>query len=273
MILPILDQALIALPLLVGAYITLSLLKLPDFSIESAYIFGAVVAYVARDLPLPFIFLSAVLGGAMVGAIVFILTQWLKLPFLLAAIITNGLFHGITQYVLGTSMRSFHPALMLSEHSLFALVGICMLGIIGFSLRSQMGYSLAIYGNNPLFFQYHRPSGRYVMFFGVMVAHGCAGIGGLLFALSNGFVDLTMNFGVVLLCLTALILGKSLIRTNRPNILVPMVGLVVYFCVQQILLRIGLNLKYFNSFQALFILMALSVFHMKKKTLLDHLGV
>ena len=40
MILPILDQALIALPLLIGAYITLSLLKLPDFSIESAYLAG-----------------------------------------------------------------------------------------------------------------------------------------------------------------------------------------------------------------------------------------
>jgi putative ABC transport system permease protein len=273
MILPILHQALIALPLLMGAYITFSLLKLPDFSIESAYLFGAVMAYVAGDLPLPLIILSASLGGAMVGAIVSTLNQYLKLPFLLGAIITNGFFHGLTQYVLGTSMKSFHPALMFSEHFLFVLVGICLVGIVGISLRSQLGYSLAIYGNNPLFFQHHPTSGSYVTFFGVIVGHACAGIGGFLFALSNGFVDLTMNFGVILFCLTALILGKSLIRTNRPNILVPLVGLVAYFCVQQTLLHVGLNLKYFNSFQSLFILAALFCLSKKEKISLDHLGV
>lgn len=273
MILPILDQALIALPLLIGAYITLSLLKLPDFSIESAYLFGAVIAYVAKDLPLPLMILGASLGGTVVGAIVSVFNQYLKLPFLLAAIIVNGLFHGFTQYVLGTSMKSFHPALMFSEHILFVVVGLCFIGTLGFSLRSQLGYSFAIYGNNPLFFKHHPTSGRYVTFFGIMVGHACAGVGGVLFALSNGFVDLTMNFGVILLCLTALILGKSLIRTNRPNILVPLVGLTAYFCVQQTLLHIGLNLKYFNSFQALFILAALCVFQKKKKIHLDHLGV
>src|SRR5690242_12822688 len=103
MILPILDQALIALPLIIGSYITLSLLKLPDFSIESAYLFGAVMAYVGADLGTPFTLISAGVGGALVGAIVTTMNQYLKLPFLLAAIITNGLFHGIAQFVLGTS--------------------------------------------------------------------------------------------------------------------------------------------------------------------------
>lgn len=273
MILSILDQALIALPLLIGAYITISLLKLPDFSIESAYLFGAVMAYAAGGLPLPLIILSATLGGVMVGTIVATLNQCLKLPFLLAAIITNGLIHGLTQFVLGTSVKSFHPPLMLSEHFLFIIVGLSLIGIMAICLGGQLGYSLAIYGNNPLFFEHHNTSGRYVAYAGVMVGHACAGVGGLLFALSNGFVDLTMNFGVVLLCLTALILGKSFIRTSRPSILVPLVGLAAYFCIQQILLRLGLNLKYFNAFQALFILTALCIFHKKKKISLDHLGV
>jgi putative tryptophan/tyrosine transport system permease protein len=273
MILPLLDQVLLAIPLIIGAYMTLSLLKLPDFSIESAYLFGAVMAYLARDFPLPYILLSSMIGGAVVGAIVCALNQLLKLPFLLAAIITNGLFHGLTQYLLGTSLKSFHPVLLLSEHSLFAMVGTSLVGIAFFFLKSQMGYSLAIGGNNPLFFTHHPTSGRFVTFFGVMTGHACAGIGGLLFALSNGFVDLTMNFGIILLCLTALILGKSLIRTERPNIFVPLLGLIAYFCVQQSLLQMGLNLKYFNSFQALFILAMLCVSQKKKKLSLDRLGV
>jgi len=273
MILSMLEQALIALPLLLGGYITLSLLKLPDFSLESAYLFGAVMAYVAKDCPLPCILLSATLGGIVVGSIVATMNQLLKLPFLLGAIITNGLFHGLTQYILGTSMASFHPALPCSEPLLFSLIAVSLIAILGLLLRSQMGYSLAIYGNNPLFFQHHPISGRSVLYFGVMVGHGCAAIGGSLFAISNGLVDLTMNFGVILLCLTALVVGKSIIRTESPNLLIPLVGLIAYFCIQQTLLQLGFNLKYFNSFQALFVLGTLCLLQKKKKLSLDHLGV
>jgi ABC-type uncharacterized transport system permease subunit len=43
----ILEQCLIHVPLLLGAYITISLMKLPDLSIESAYVSGAITgAYV-----------------------------------------------------------------------------------------------------------------------------------------------------------------------------------------------------------------------------------
>src|SRR5689334_7688247 len=118
MIFSILEQALIALPLVIGAYFTLSLLKLPDFSIESAYLFGAVAGFLAQDLPLPLVLLSALGGGMIVGTIVSFLNQILHIPFLLAAIVTNGLFHGLTQYLLGTSVKSFHLALPISEFTL-----------------------------------------------------------------------------------------------------------------------------------------------------------
>jgi putative ABC transport system permease protein len=258
MIFSILEQALIALPLVIGAYFTLSLLKLPDFSVESAYLFGAVAAFLTQDLPLPLVLLSAMCGGMIVGITVSFLNQILRIPFLLAAIVTNGLFHGITQYLLGTSVSSFHLALPMSELTLILCAATLLLLIFGFSIRSQLGYSWAIYGNNTQFFNnHHNISGRYVVFSGVIVGHGCAGISGFLFAQSNGFVDLTMNFGIILLCLTAIMIGKLLIPTYRPNLLVPLIGVAAFFLIQQTLLRMGLNLKYFNAFQALFIFVIL----------------
>ena len=273
MIFLIIEQSLMALPLIMGAYITLSLLKLPDFTIESAYLFGAVAAYLTRDCSMLTILSVAFLGGLLIGGLVCTLNQYLKLPFLLAAIVTNGLVHGLTQYLLGTSTVSFHPHCAVSEITLFSLVGIILIVMIGLICRSQLGYSFAIYGNNPLFFHHHSVSGQFVMYAGVMIAHGCAGISGFLFAKSNGFVDLTMNFGVILLCLTALILGKLFIQSPRPHILIPLIGILGYFSIQQMLLRLGLDLKYFNSFQALFILAVLFIGHKKQKITLNHLGV
>lgn len=273
MIFSILEQALIVLPLVMGAYFTLSLLKLPDFSIESAYLFGAVAAFLAKDLPLPFVLLSAILGGSFVGMIVCILNQILRIPFLLAAIVTNGLIHGFTQYLLGTSVKSFQLILPLQELSLLLGIALILTIALSFIMRSQLGYSLAIYGNNPQFFQNHFISGRYVVFAGVIVGYACAGISGFLFALSNGFVDLTMNFGVILLCLTAIMIGKFFISTYRPHLLIPLLGVIAFFFIQQFLLRLGLNLKYFNTFQAIFILVILYFGHRKQTLSLDHLGV
>lgn len=273
MMLSILEQALIALPLLIGAYLTLSLLKVPDFSIESAYLFGAVVAFLAQDLPLPITLLSACMGGVIVGLCVSLLNQLFNLPFLLAAIITNGLFHGATQLLLGTSVITFRYILPFSEFILLSLLGGLVIFLVCLGLRSQLGLALAIYGNNPRFFAHHSISGRYVLICGVAIGHGCAGVSGFFFSLSNGFVDLTMSFGIILLCLTALICGKMVIRSQKPTIFLPVIGILLYFLIQQTLLRIGLNLKYFNSFQALFVLSALVAGHRKKQTLIDHLGV
>jgi len=273
MIISIVEQALISLPLILGAYLTLSLLKLPDFSIESAYLFGAVFAFLAKDLPLPMVLICAIFGGMIVGVLVSTLNQLLRLPFLLAAIVTNGLFHGLTQYFLGTSMKSFSIVFPFSEFALLAGLGVVFLAGMGLVMRSQIGYGMAIYGNNPRFFQSHAISGKYVVFFGVMLGHGLAGVSGFLFAQSNGFVDLTMNFGVILMCLTALMIGKLVIKLKSPNVLIPLIGITAYFLIQQCLLRMGLNLKYFNAFQALIIVGILIAGHRKKTLTVDHLGV
>lgn len=270
MIFSILEQTLMALPLILGAYLTLSLLKLPDFSLESAYLFGAVVAYLAQDLPLPLILLASICGGIVVGLTVSFLNLNIKIPFLLAAIITNGLFHGLVQYLLGTSMRSLSVEMPFIY---LAVIGGALFGLFVLSFRSQLGMSFAIYGNNPLFFQSHKIAGNYVVAMGVAMGHGLAGLSGFLFASANGFVDLTMGFGVILLCLTALIIGKMGTKRSNPQILVPLMGLLAYFTLQQLLLRLGLNLKYFNAFQALVVLGVLFLGMKKQKILLDHLGV
>lgn len=266
-------QVLLALPLILGAYISLSLLKLPDFSLESAYLFGAVSAYLAKEMPLPLILVSAIGGGMVVGSTVAIFSQILRLPFLLSAIITNGIYHGFIQYLLGTSMKSFSLSLPIPEYTLFAIVSAILLVLAASLGRSQLGYSWAIYGNNPQFFQHNGLRGSYVASSGIILAHGYAGISGFLFAQANGFVDLTMNFGIILLCLTALILGKLFLKAPRPNFLIPVLGILAFFMIQQGLLRVGLNLKYFNAFQALCILLVLYCGHKKQTLTMDHLGV
>ncbi|MCE5318742.1 MAG: hypothetical protein LLG04_15445 [Parachlamydia sp.] len=275
----LIEQMLLALPLVLGAYISYSLLKLPDLSLESAYLFGAVTAVIVQEHGgnLFAILIVATAGGALVGLISSSLNQFFKLPFLLASIITNGLFHGLTQYCLGTSLLSIRtqsPPILDSLSGLL-IIGTALTLFIGLGLRSQLGVSYDIFGNNPSFFRHYGISTKYIVMSGVMLADALAGISGYLFAHANGFVDLSMAYGLVLLCITALILGKVTIQ--KPRILMPLAGLLGYFILQHLLLALGMNLKYFNAFQALFVLTALLAFNKRlaltQSRHVDHLGV
>jgi len=270
----LLHQILLYVPLILGAYFSLSLMKVPDLSLESAYLFGAVFSatFPCQQGVTPF--LIALLGGAVVGLTSSMLNKIGNIPFLLAAILTNGLFHGISQILLGKAMFSL-SATTQSEFFILCVVSIVVLLVGFFLLKSHLGYSLAIYGNNPHFFKQHAVSDRYVVIGGIVIANSLAGLSGYLFCLSNGFVDLTIGFGIILLCITALVLGRAIVRTNKQTILCPITGVCAYFVLQDFLVRTGFSLKYFNAFQALLVLGTLILLRKKQsQTLLaDHLGV
>jgi putative ABC transport system permease protein len=196
------------------------------------------------------------------------------LPFLLGAILTNGFFHGLAQLALGGALYSFKGE-AISNIYFPLMASALLLGTMFFILRSQFGKSLAIYGNNPRFFKQHGISTSYIVMGGIALANACAGLGGYLFAQSNGFVDLSINYGVILVCLTALTLGKMAIHQEGPSLIVPVTGVVAFFILQQFLLKLGMDLKYFNAVQAIFVLMAFLGLRKKETNLLtiDHLGV
>ena len=283
------EQALMHFPLILGAYISVSLMKLPDLSIESAYVFGAIMATKLLPrltaLPLPcaliLVICASLLGGACVGLLAGLLTQHARIPHLLSSIITIGIFHGIAQLVAGVyvslsgqlNLLEFEYIPLHPELPILAIIFIaCSLAALYF-FTTELGYSFAVFGNNPSFFAHYGISTTYVFMLGITIANACAGLSGYLCAQSNGFADISMGFGKLLLCVTALVLGK-IIPTKPVSIITPISGLFAYFTLQQLVLKIGFDLRYFTMIQALVIVAILIVQHRKKENLhIDHLGV
>lgn len=90
------QQTFMNLPLIIGAYISIALMKVPDLSIESAYTCGALCAGTALitlpGMPLITILIltlsASFLGGALVGTVSSSITQYGKLPHLLSSIVS-----------------------------------------------------------------------------------------------------------------------------------------------------------------------------------------
>lgn len=288
----IFEQVFLCLPLALGAFVSFSLMKVPDLSIESAYVFGAILASktlsqvhgVGFGLNVVFVICASIIGGMLVGTISSVLTKVAKLPHLLSSILTIGLFHGVNQYVLGMSNMSisqFSNPLMIKdffpqcpELPMLVAVGV-IIAILGyFFLKTQLGYCLAVYGNNPEFFQYHRISTKFVFISGLVMSNALAGLSGYFVAQSSGFVDVNAGMGTALFCITFLILGKTL-RKKQRSFLIPILGLILYFCLQQLLLRVGFNLKYFTMIQSVIVILILINKYRNKSMydVKDNLGV
>ncbi len=291
MILIILEQTLIHIPLMCAAYISFSLLKVPDLSLESAYVSGALATSVCLSLAssvnsngllLVLLIFVSLLSGALVGLVSGVLTRLLSIPHLLSAIITNGIFWGINQIVIGTylSLSGLRNPLIVNliarhpELPLLLLIGIVIMCVMFFVCHTQLGYSFAVFGTAPHFFRHYGINAHYVFIVGLSLSNALAGLTGYLFAQSTGFADINMGLGKTLFCITALMLGKAVCVTKKPIFVsVPIIGGTFYFVMQQLLLKVGFNLKYFTMVQALLVLCILIVHARKSGETIDHLGV
>lgn len=292
-LLVIIEQSLMHLPLVLGAYISFSLLKVPDLSIESAYVVGAVfgsqLLLHATQLPLLVlcigVLLASCLGGALVGVVSSVLTQKGKLPHLLSSIITSGLFHGINQFIspvyvslsgAPNQLTLLYGSIQHPELPMLFVIGLLVFGAIALLFATQLGYAYAVYGDNPQFFSNYGISTAYVFITGIMLANALSGLSGYLFAQSNSFLELNMGYAKALFCITALILGKSIVRNSKAfSALIPLAGTVAYFVLQQLLIKVGFNLKYFTAVQACIVaaIVLYSYRTTSTRSMRDNLGV
>lgn len=288
----VLEQCFIHVPLILGAYISFSLLQVPDLSLEAAYVTGGL--FTATLLPYiqllanPFqLFVAcavSMIGGAVVGLTSSLLTKKAHFSHLLSSIVTTGFFYGINQVIAGSyvSISGYTNLLIgsvnvMSKHPEIFLLGLISLSSVGlffFLLRTQLGYCFAVYGNNPLFFKHYGINATYIFVTGIVIANMFAGLTGYFFAQSNGFAEINMATGKSLFCITALILARIVFKDKKPiQIAAPLVGIFFYFVLQQVLLKSGFNLRYFTAVQSVVVTLLIVVLGNKKSDSLDNLGV
>ncbi len=263
----IIEQGLLYLPLVLGGYLVISLMQIPDLSIESAVLIGAIAGnagacvFSAAGLGLYVGIVVAGFAGAAVGVGAALLHVYGRLSHLLSSIIMLGFCQGLSLLFMGASHRPVvHEVIKLmlvpGYPVLPILVGCGFLVslLMCYFLKTKLGLICAFYGDNPRFLVNHRISSAYVVCMGMGIANALAGITGFLLGQVNGFIDVGMSFGTPLVCITALVLGQLLTSVKKVlAVVVPLVGVFAYFASQTILLKSGIDLRFFQLMQAVFL--------------------
>lgn len=221
------SQGLLWSIMAIGVFITFRILDIADLSAEGAFPMGAAVCAlcIVNDINPIVVTIAGMLGGMLAGLVSGFLHTKMKIPALLTGIITLTGLYSINLLVLGRSNVSFAlkntlvtmvTRLGLNKLSAVLLIGIVCVGlvilILYLFLNTQLGLALRATGDNEAMGQANSIKVDRMKMLGYMIGNGLIALSGALLAQNNGYADLNMGVGTIVIGLASIILAEVMIK-------------------------------------------------------------
>lgn len=282
LIIPTVSQGLLWALMALGVYITFRVLDIADLSVEGTFPLGAAVASTALTVGLGTVpaFLLAAVAGALAGIVTALLTTKLKIPALLAGILTMIGLYSVNLHVMGKANIS-----LLRVDTVFSLVrdwgvtdavatfivGLAAVLLVGVAIYwffgTELGTAIRATGFNPQMARAQGISTDTMVVLGLLISNLLVALSGALVAQSNGFADVGMGTGTIVIGLASVIIGEVLFGTRSfKNCLISVIlGSIVYRLVIAVVLQMGMPPNDLKLFTAILVAAALAMPMMKTK--------
>jgi putative ABC transport system permease protein len=270
----------------VGMYLTFRMINFPDLGVEGSFPFGgAVVAVLIVKGWNPFIAtIAAAFAGSLVGVATSMLNTKLRIPALLCGIIMIVSLWSINLRVMGNRANI---SLLREEtifHKIADLVGISygrievdilvalVLAVITFFvlnwfLCTQIGLALRATGDNEQMVRGLGSDTEMNIVIGCSIANGLVALAGAVICQAQGFSDVGMGIGILVMGLASVILGDAIFRPKGVTsmLLAATAGAFVYRLFITVALRMGMPPGDLKLITGLLVTIALVIPFIRKK--------
>ena len=249
-----LEQALLLLPLVFGIYLSYSILKITDLTIDSTYVLGAIVFTRTIHLGVFPAMLFGVLAGVIVGNIVSLMQRNNLVSDLIVGILANFMLYSINLHILGRpNISLLGKPTLISKFDLDSwliptlFIVVCVALSLFILLRSNLGLTLRAFGQNQNLLKIMGKPVELYRHIGLSISNGLAALSGILMAQVNGFSDVNMGFGLALIGISAVIIGQRTLLKKaayfnlKKEILACFFGIFIYFLCINTILRWGID--------------------------------
>lgn len=251
----------------IGVFITFRILDIADLTVDGSMATGGAVLVVCTTSGMN-IYLSlflAFVAGCLAGLVTGLFHTAFGIPAILAGILTQLALYSVNLRImsgnsnLAINFRRYNLMLTLSNVNKSLIVGglfaLALIAILYWFFGTQIGCSVRATGSNLAMARANGINTSFNKVFGLMLSNGIVALSGGLLAQYNGFADINAGRGAIVIGLAAVIIGEILFgkifRNFALTLLSIVIGGVVYYIVQTLVLRLGLNandLKMFTAF-------------------------
>lgn len=283
LLLPTISQGLLWSLLALGVYITFRVLDIADLTVEGSFPLGASVAVtlLVKDVNPVTAILATALAGGVAGVVTGLLHTKLRIPALLAGILTMIALYSVNLRIMGKANIS-----LLGKETAFTLVesnlgvaysqAVLLVGLISCVLFSvlmywffgtEIGAAIRATGFNPQMIRAQGVDTNIMLLIGLFFSNALVAVAGSLVAQSNGFADVGMGVGTIVIGLASVIIGEVLFGTRsfKNSLISVILGSIVYRLVIAIVLQMGMPPNDLKLFTAVLVAIALSLPMVKGK--------
>jgi len=282
----ILEQGLLFSIVAIAVYITYKILDFPDMSVDGTFPLGAAIsaALLVQGVNPWISIIAAAIGGAIAGAVTGILHVKFKIDNLMAGILVMIGLYSINLRIMGkANIPLFNVPNVFKLGIPTMVIIIVLLAIVKISLdlylKTKSGFLLRAVGDNEQVVSSIGVNKDLVKILGLVISNALAATGGALTAQYQGFSDVGMGTGTVVMGLAAVIIGSSLfervsfIKATTLSIF----GAIIYKGAIALVLKygsiIGLTANDLKLMTAVIVVIALcsnnGIFKFKKKKLVE----
>jgi len=271
-------QGLCFAGLALGIYISMKIFNIPDITTDGSYALGGIVTGVmlTKGYPLSVSLVAVIIAGALAGALTGIIHTWLKINALLGGILVMTALYSINLTIAGRSnlplintasvfsVFGFAIDPNLNNLILLLIVIVLLTGFIGYLLKTDFGIAMRATGNSETMIRALGVNTNRMKIIGLALANALTALSGFLITQLQGFADINMGIGIVIIGLGSVIIGETLINWFKLTsvwvcLLLVLAGAVVFQMVLAITLALGVNANLLKLVTAVIVLLIVSL--------------
>ena len=270
----------------IGVYITFRVLDVADLTVDGSIATGGAVAVmlIRGGMNCWLALLCAFASGLLAGLVTGLFHTKCGIPAILAGILTQLALYsvnlrimggkanqpvGVDKYDLVVSQRYVRDLSISNPLPLLLVITVVTVVALYWFFGTELGCSLRATGANQNMARAQGINTNVTKVLGLMISNGLVALAGGLLAQYQGFSDINMGRGAIVIGLAAVIIGEVAFGKVFINfalkLLAVSIGAVIYYIVLQIVLQLGLNTNDLKLVSALIVAVFLSVPYWKGK--------
>ena len=270
----------------IGVYITFRVLDIADLTVDGTLCTGGAVCIMMMlsGQNVWVSMLAATGAGMLAGLATGIFHTFMGIPAILSGILTQLSLYSINMKIMGKANQAISVDrydLLVSlrnvkdvpfyENTLLivAILIVLLIAVLYWFFGTELGSSLRATGCNANMSRAQGINTNLSKVLGLMLSNGLVGLSGALLAQYQGFADVNMGRGAIVIVLAAVIIGEAVFGRIFHNfalrLLSVVLGSILYYLVLQVVIWRGIDTDLLKLLSALVVAVFLAVPFWKEK--------
>lgn len=222
--------------------------------------------------------IAALLSGIAAGAVTGALHILLGIPAILSGILTQLVLWSVNLKIMGKAnqpLSARNYKVLLSQMDIpaaiviLAIFAVLLVALLYLFFGTELGASIRATGINAAMSRAQGINTDVTKLLGLALSNGIVALSGALLCQYQGYTDINMGKGAVVIGLAAVVIGGAVISKLPPNFAIRLTGVllgaVIYYIVYQIIIFAGLDTDLLKMLSAIVVAAFLGVPYVKKQ--------